>query len=111
MIRELGTTEQVMFLAVREGKPGEAVTMAMEHCREKPGVIMQLVQALAEAGASEHGAALLSQLVESGNPHSSYLEWARIIILPRIIWAERLGGDGQLLSKVLRLNRSWLWAR
>lgn len=75
VIRELGTPEQVMFLAVREGEPAAAVAIAREHCREKPGVIIQLVQALAEAGSSEHAALLLTELANSDKPNVRYLEW------------------------------------
>jgi len=75
VIRELGTPEQVMFLAVREGQPAAAVAIARERCREKPGVIMQLVQALAEAGSSEHAALLLTELANSEKPNVRYLEW------------------------------------
>lgn len=95
VIRELGTPEQVMFLSVREGNPDEAVAIARGHFTEMPGVIIRLMQALVEAGASEHGAAFLSQLAESDNPHMSYLEWL---------------ADYYLTNGDFRTGFRWQWA-
>ncbi len=75
IIRELGTVEQRMFLLVREGKPGEAVALAKEYFTKMPGIIINLARALTDAGAAEYGVALLTELVNSEQPHSGYLEW------------------------------------
>jgi len=75
IIHELGTVKQRMFLLVREGKPGEAVALAKEHFTKKPGIIINLAQALADAGAADYSVAFLIQLANSEESHPGYLEW------------------------------------
>lgn len=75
ILREMGTAEQHLFLLVREGKPEEAVALARERFTTMPGVMINLAQTMAEAGAAEHGMALLTELAKSKDPHLGYLEW------------------------------------
>lgn len=74
LVQELGTLEQQIFLKVEEGKPEEAVTLAKQNLRDKPGDVKQLADALANAGAGDLAVSLLTELAaEKG--HSCYLEW------------------------------------
>ncbi len=75
LIQEMGTAEQRAFLMVRDGEPGRAVALAKQHMRDKPGIIMRLAGALADAGAGDHAVALLTQLAGSKDSHPGYLEW------------------------------------
>ncbi len=51
LIREFGTFEQQTFLKIDEGHPEEAVKLAKRHFQDIPGLIEQLANALAKAGA------------------------------------------------------------
>lgn len=75
LIQEMGTVEQRAFLMVRDGEPGRAVALAKQHMRDKPGIVMRLAGALADAGAGEHAVALLTELAGSQDSHPGYLEW------------------------------------
>ncbi len=75
LIQEMGTAEQRAFLMVRDGEPGRAVALAKQHMRDKPGIIMRLAGALADAGAGDHAVALLTELAGSKDSHPDYLEW------------------------------------
>lgn len=75
LIQEMGTAEQRVFLMVRDGEPGRAVALAKQHMRDKPGILVRLAGALADAGAGEHAVALLTDLAGSKDSHPGYLEW------------------------------------
>lgn len=75
IIDEAGTTEQRMFLLARDGKPDEAVALAMENFTGRPGTMVNLAEVLVESGAAEAGATLLTQLANSPESHPRYLEW------------------------------------
>ncbi len=75
LIEEMGTERQIMFLRAREGKPQKAVALAKKHFTKSPGIIIDLANVLVEDGAAEHGVALLTELVQSKNSYSWYLQW------------------------------------
>ncbi|TEB07964.1 SWIM zinc finger protein [Pelotomaculum schinkii] len=74
LVREFGTLEQQIFLKVEEGRPEEAMTLAKQHLRDKPGAIKQLADALVEASAGELAVSFLTELVAE-KAYSGYLEW------------------------------------
>lgn len=75
IINEAGTTEQRMFLLARDGKPDDAVALAMERFMGRPGMMVSLAEVLVESGAAEAAVTLLTQLANSREPDPSYLEW------------------------------------
>ncbi len=76
LIQEMGTEEQQMFLLLREGNPQEAAVMAKQHFTAQCGTILRLVSAMAESGAAEAGAALLSELLaDTKTSHPNYWKW------------------------------------
>jgi len=75
IINEAGTTEQRMFLLARDGKPDDAVALAMERFTGRPGMMVSLAEVLVESGAAEAAVTLLTQLANSREPDPSYLEW------------------------------------
>ncbi len=119
LIRELGTFEQQTFLKVEEGRPEEAVDLAKRHFQDKPGLVKELADALAKAGAGDHAATMLTELSGSKKAHYCYLEWLAGYYMHQnkpdmaLVWQRRLfENDPDLTSfkalrKMARQMQEW----
>ncbi len=111
LIREFGTVEQQAYLKIDEGHPEEAVKLARRHFKDMPGLIEQLANALDKAGAGEHAAALLTELVGSKETYDCYLKWLAGYHLRQsqpemaLTWQRRLFQQNATLDSYRELHR------
>lgn len=74
LIHELGSAEQRAFLLLEEGKPQQAVELAQKNFPHLPGLIIQLADALVEAGETDLALQFMTQQ-QSKAPQRGYQEW------------------------------------